>query len=171
MADKYWRFKPGNQERERIASAARYQKNKARLGELRKARYAANRDKELARNKAWTLRNIEKHRALNRQWSKSNPIESRALVARRRAMRAAAEGHYSASDVRGLFAQQHGLCAACQCDISARYEVDHIMPLIAGGSNWPDNLQLLCMPCNRSKSYKLPGQWVRACSHGIPEGQ
>ena len=32
------------------------------------------------------------------------------------------------------------------------FEIDHIVPLVEGGDNSLDNLQLLCRYCNRSKS-------------------
>lgn len=31
------------------------------------------------------------------------------------------------------------------------FEIDHIMPVVEGGTNHIDNLQLLCRRCNRSK--------------------
>jgi hypothetical protein len=45
-------------------------------------------------------------------------------------------------------------CAGCSADISHGYEVDHVHPLSAGGSNTQENLQLLCRECNRAKSDK-----------------
>jgi hypothetical protein len=32
------------------------------------------------------------------------------------------------------------------------YNIDHVIPRIGGGSDCLDNLQLLCQPCNTSKS-------------------
>ena len=39
--------------------------------------------------------------------------------------------------------------------------VDYIMPLFQGGTNWPDNLQLLCPRCNRAKGSLLPETWAK----------
>ena len=157
VISKIWRLE--NAERESAASAARYQKTKKRLGELRKARYEANKAVELARNAAWYARQGEDVKKYYKDWHKRNPVKARALVARRRAKKNAAEGIYTDTDVKALFDAQHGLCNHCSKDISKRFEVDHIVPIFRGGSNWPNNLQLLCMPCNRSKSYKTPEEW------------
>lgn len=46
-----------------------------------------------------------------------------------------------------------------QCQICRRsgveLEVDHIIPISRGGSDTVDNLQALCVPCNRGKSGSL----------------
>lgn len=42
-------------------------------------------------------------------------------------------------------------CAHCG-DPSKDLCIDHVTPLIAGGTNDLDNLQLLCRPCNSKKS-------------------
>ena len=38
-----------------------------------------------------------------------------------------------------------------KCGSRERLEFDHIIPLVAGGSNTERNIQLLCEACNRSK--------------------
>jgi len=44
-----------------------------------------------------------------------------------------------------------------QCASQEALEFDHIIPLSKGGANSVDNLQLLCLSCNRSKSNKIDG--------------
>lgn len=46
-----------------------------------------------------------------------------------------------------------GSCRACGSTTELQY--DHIIPLAMGGSNNAENLQILCGPCNRSKSAGL----------------
>jgi 5-methylcytosine-specific restriction endonuclease McrA len=156
---KLYRLRPEVRQREKERLARQYQANKEAIDARRKERYRLNKEVELARNKLWSERNKERHRHLCRQWSKTNPLAARALVARRRAIKAKAEGSYTKKDIQILFDQQISRCKACHCDISQGYEVDHIIPLIKGGSNWPSNIQLLCMPCNRSKSSKTLEEW------------
>ncbi len=51
-----------------------------------------------------------------------------------------------------LFGQQEGRCAGCDTEFPFRaFDVDHIVPQSWGGTNHPDNLQLLCSHCNRVK--------------------
>ena len=51
-----------------------------------------------------------------------------------------------------LFGQQEGRCAGCDTEFPFRaFDVDHIVPQSRGGTNHPDNLQLLCSHCNRVK--------------------
>ena len=137
-----------------------YLRNKeARLAK-RKARYQAKREETLAHNKRWREANLEKHRALCRQWAKEHPGEMRAIVARRRARIAEAEGTHTAADVRRLWDEQDGFCLGCRGDLFLLgYHVDHIYPLSKGGANSPENLQLLCPTCNRQKGDKLPEEW------------
>jgi 5-methylcytosine-specific restriction endonuclease McrA len=42
-----------------------------------------------------------------------------------------------------------------QCGAQAELQFDHIIPVAMGGSSNPENLQILCGPCNRRKSAGL----------------
>ena len=49
-----------------------------------------------------------------------------------------------------LYGQQESRCGGCQMDFPFKiFEVDHIIPRSRGGTNHPENLQLLCSHCNR----------------------
>ena len=51
-----------------------------------------------------------------------------------------------------LYGEQGGHCAGCADHFEARHlEVDHIIARRKGGTDHPDNLQLLCGNCNRIK--------------------
>jgi len=96
----------------------------------------------------------------NAEWRKQNPEKAASIWRNRRAREANAEGFHTAEDVLSILKDQDMSCAGCGCDISKEYHVDHIMPISKGGSNWPDNLQCLCAPCNLTKHAKLPEQWL-----------
>jgi len=51
-----------------------------------------------------------------------------------------------------------GRCGACRCAMRD-YHVDHVIPISRGGSDNPENLQLLCPPCNLSKGSKTMHEW------------
>lgn len=156
-----YRQRPEVLERERARLAAAYERNKEAIGAKRKARYAANPEAALAKNREWRAANLDKHRALCRGWARENPQAMRAIVAKRRAIKNAAEGSYTADDVARMLGEQDCQCAICRGEIGGdvRFHVDHVIPLSRGGSNWPENLQLLCVPCNLSKADKLPEEF------------
>lgn len=59
-----------------------------------------------------------------------------------------------------LYGQQEGICAGCKIHFPFKImEVDHILPRSRGGNDHPENLQLLCPPCNRSKGNRTMSEW------------
>ena len=62
-----------------------------------------------------------------------------------------------------LYGQQEGICTGCDTHFPFRVmEVDHSLPRSRGGTDHPDNLQLLCSGCNRSKGDKTMAEWRAA---------
>lgn len=117
-----------------------------------------NREKVRQVVKNYTENNKEKVKAMIKAWGKENPERVRAARLNRIAREKNADGFFTSKDVLGIFAMQDGMCASCGC-VLENYHVDHIMPLALGGSNYPDNLQILCVKCNCSKGAKHPDDW------------
>lgn len=131
-------------------------KRQAGVGYFKK-RYETNKAEILA---AQRTRNVERSEYIckkAKQWAALNPEKVREIKIRSKAKRRASEGEFRASDVKGLMRIQRGQCACCASTLSrTSFEVDHIIPICRGGTNFIGNLQLLCPACNRRKSSRLP---------------
>jgi len=114
--------------------------------------------------KAWVDANRDKIAIYKSRWAERNPADAVATQSTRRARIFSSSGRFTHKDVRRIVLMQRGRCASCLCLFPKsgknRYHADHIMPLALGGTNWPDNIQALCPPCNLRKSAKHPIQWA-----------
>lgn len=59
------------------------------------------------------------------------------------------------SSIRGRDLNRCAYCHSPEMLSVASFEIDHIVPLSAGGTTQPDNLCLACPNCNRHKSSRL----------------
>ena len=116
-----------------------------------RANYQAHREERYAYHVRWREEHPERWRDLQR-------TAQRAYKARKRG----AEGKHSPEDIKRIYAAQQGRCAICRDHVGDDYHVDHIMPLAGGGTNWPNNLQVLCPACNHSKKDKDPIEHMRS---------
>lgn len=75
----------------------------------------------------------------------------------RRARKANAEGTHTKDEVEQVRVVQGNLCVYCGVSlVHAGTHEDHYMPLSKGGSDYIENIQLLCPSCNLSKGPKHP---------------
>ena len=110
---------------------------------------------------AWAAANPELVRYYSRAYIHRHPERASARSAAARARRLSAEGIHTGEDLRRLFVLQGGKCAGCGTNLKGiRFHVDHKHPLVLGGSNWPENLQLLCASCNLKKGTKSFTEWL-----------
>ncbi|QLG10992.1 HNH endonuclease [Deinococcus sp. D7000] len=117
------------------------------------------------REKAARYRNLNRElvNKCAREYQRNNPEKGRIQDAMRRARLLAAPGTWNGQDVRVMFIRQKACCFYCGCKIggkSAKWHVDHFIPLSRGGSNLPENLVLACAFCNLSKGPKMPWDFM-----------
>lgn len=151
---------------ERLAYAKDPEKFKAR------ARIVQNKPSYQSARKKWSASNP----GYNLTWYRENAVEQREKIRirrlknpdlyrvhglNRRARVRGAEGTHTASDLQKIRMMQRDKCAYCRTNLSGGGQVDHIIALASGGSNWPSNLQFLCAQCNHSKNSKDPIEFAR----------
>lgn len=105
--------------------------------------------------------NKEQRAIYRKEWAAKNPDKEAAYLRNKRARRRGNGGKHSAADIALILQGQGGLCAFCRCNITPKNQtVDHIVPSFRNGSNGPDNLQILCRPCNSSKGIRDVAEWM-----------
>lgn len=95
-----------------------------------------------------------------KQWRKRNPEKVRAMDFNRRARELKAIGIVTVKVIKELYFEQSGLCAYCGIRVFDDYHVDHMVPLVNGGSNLKENLCISCPDCNLSKNSKTMNEWI-----------
>lgn len=136
--------------------------NKERMNETSRRWVRENRTVVIERSVAWRKANRERVREAAKLLRNANPEKFRSVVRNRRA-KLKVLGSHGPADIAFLFQQQKGICKGCRCNLKeSGYHVDHIQAVANGGSNNPENLQLLCPTCNISKGAKDMREWAEA---------
>lgn len=99
------------------------------------------------------MRNPEESRGKARAYRRKNHAKVKEWRNRRRDRKF---GRLPKFTVVNMYKSQRGLCPVCKKKLGEKYHLDHIVPLARGGKHEPKNVQLLCPPCNLSKSAKDP---------------
>jgi len=141
-----------------------WEKNAESLRAKKREYYAKNKEKITAQKRDYVEKNKEAIRVKRSENGWKYNDKARIQSSKRRALKKSADGSYTLSDVHDLMVCQNNKCSVCKKEISFgiknNFHVDHMIPLSRGGSNWPENLQLLCTSCNCSKNNLLPLEWA-----------
>lgn len=112
-------------------------------------------------SRLWYLANKDVATEARRRYAAQNPEVRRSAIRNRQARLRGAYGSHTAAQIEDLARRQRHKCATCGADIRKYREADHIVPLSKGGRNGIENIQLLCLPCNRRKGAKDPIDWAQ----------
>ena len=135
--------------------------NKDRINAYRREWSKQEHVKEYA--KAYSIRTTDRRRAYYREHYKNNPEQYAKRCNKRRArLHNATIGDDIPTTAEFLVEQNHRCnhCHRIEEEIEGyvlyskvvKWHLDHIVPLIAGGSHTRSNLQVLCAECNWSKA-------------------
>lgn len=151
----------GGKENNKKVNKLWQEKNKDRISILKKKWLKDNDKKIKIWRKEYNKINKEKI-ALSRKLSR---IKNRDKIllrnAKRRALKKGAEGSHTLKEWETLKAQYNYTCPCCKNKEpfeNQKYKnltIDHIIPLIKGGSHNIENIQPLCQSCNSSKNSKI----------------
>lgn len=120
------------------------QENKEKLKEYKKRYYQENEDR------------IKKY---HKKYVKEHLKQYNLYCHKRRARKRGNGGSYSAKEIREIRKESEGICPGYKTKPhfvgKEKLEIDHIIPLVKGGRNDIENIQLLCKSCNRKKGIKI----------------
>ncbi len=104
----------------------------------------------------------DKNACTAKYWKK-NPdgYKLKCLVTahRRRGRHLAAAGNFTQMHIEQKALLQDGRCYYCGSLLGENRHIDHKIPLVRGGTNWPANLCLACPTCNLRKNAKTPQEF------------
>lgn len=143
--------------------SAYHAKNRTAILDRKHSSYHADVERARRIATAWRIINRERTKATRRRWRARHPDRHKACVRNTNSLRRGAVGTHAAADIRGIWKLQRGRCAYCPAHLGlVRVNVDHIVPIRRGGTNWRSNIQLLCAPCNQRKNAKDPIDFARS---------
>lgn len=98
------------------------------------------------------------------RWTKAHPLAKQIdrLNYARRKMNA--PGRFTTADLAAQFNAQGGLCFYCVTPL-ASMQIEHIVPLSRGGSNWPENIACACADCNLRKGAKSAAEFFEVIAN------
>lgn len=146
-----------NPEKRRAYLIASYNKHRDRLKNRWRNSTERQRKLQLEYKRRWRLTNIHKVRQYHRLWNRNHPDP--AKTNRRRAARL---GNGIEKYTReAIFKRDGGRCHICNRKVSKqRFHIDHLVPIVLGGRDAPDNVSIAHPGCNMKRGVgKLPAQF------------
>lgn len=117
-----------------------------------------NRQKNNEKCREWRRRNHARNAESIRRWIENNPGRVPEYAKRRAERERNAPGSITNEEAQELKEKYGSRCLACgkhESELSHPLQLDHIVPVIFGGSHSFENRQPICKPCNSRKRTKV----------------
>lgn len=116
------------------------------------------------RGKKWARNNPDKVRASKKKTYEANKDVWKRYGQERRARKYKAGGTWTQSQIVELYSEQQGRCCFCGItiypELKGDVHIEHLTPIVRGGSNWIDNIGISCAHCNKSKWTRTVDEWL-----------
>lgn len=96
----------------------------------------------------WRLNNPDKIKARRQRFEETHRTHRASYTRNYRARKTKAAGTATPQQVKDRIAFYGERCYLCR---QPYQDIDHVIPLSRGGSNWPANLRPICKKCNGTK--------------------
>ena len=115
------------------------------------------------------LRNIDAFKERDRRRRKRDPLATKIRDARLNSLRRAA-GELHRNDIHYVMDHWQSKCAYCGHECHGTHQqLEHILPIVSGGTNALSNLTIACKHCNSSKSDKEVFTWWKNSGNWDPK--
>ena len=146
-----------NPELIKAKTAKWYEENKEEIRATNKKYREENKEKIKIYDRNRYAANAEQIRDQKNNYNKKNPEKRRIFLQNKRARIRADGGKLSRGLIDLLRSEQGDKCPYCFTSLSkVGFHLDHYVPIIRGGRNIDDNMQLTCPTCNYKKNGKDP---------------
>jgi 5-methylcytosine-specific restriction endonuclease McrA len=154
------RWRANNLDRARAKGREAARRFRERNPDYYRERYEQNIENERARSREIMRENRAKNPEMEKARKKRYRERNREAVANRErektyARRAKQKGSPELALLMGELVKQ----PCVYCGSTERITIDHVVPLSRGGKHEAENLAPACLPCNASKSNRLPSEW------------
>ena len=126
-----------------------------------RASYRKHAESRKLKQIAYNHDHAEERRIKAREYRLKNLLTIRAREAEKNARRYAVEGSFTKEEIQSKLDYQCGNCYWCKLPHGENYQLDHIVPLAKGGTNWSYNIAISCKRCNHRKKDKMPDEWLK----------
>lgn len=167
LSEKWQRSYPKHADRYKATAKRHYQMKRELMKERSRRWYHENKERAKARRKSYYWQNRQRFIDAAAHWAEEDLQRTRATRVNARAKWRGIDGRISADDILKLMERQDGKCF-CGTGLAEGFTVDHVLALANGGTNQPENIQLLCAQCNMDKGRKPDAEWKTSRGFTLP---